>query len=68
MDVTVDVDNLVESEYRVRIGDQIKSIFVDPGTFHDSESEDFLTVLVLDGDCEILKGLPHAGTGTQHLT
>jgi len=30
----VDTSNRVESEYRVRIGDQIKYILVDPGTFH----------------------------------
>ena len=35
----VDEDNHVESCYRLRIGDQIKYITVDPGTFH----EDILT-------------------------
>lgn len=35
----VDVDNDVESYYRLRIGDQIKYISVDSGTFH----EDILT-------------------------
>lgn len=35
----VDVDNNVASDYRLRIGDQIKYISVDPGTFH----EDILT-------------------------
>lgn len=35
----VDVDNRVPSTYRVRIGDQIRYLSVDPGTFH----EDILT-------------------------
>ena len=32
--MNVDTDNGVTSDYRTRIGDQVKYISVDPGTFH----------------------------------